>query len=331
MEKLVELGMNEVTRQSNDVMAFFGCLQTDGFYHCYDKYDSLTSAWALVTFFAMYSFIFSIIGNNCSKVDQLWSITPVLFTWHFYWHDHRQHPAETHTRLLTMCILVTLWGVRLTYNFWRKGGYGNLIHHEEDYRWPILRKMMHPVLFLLFNFSFIAWYQNILLFLIAAPAYEVMKGDRELNQADWILVGLFSLLLLIESLADEQHFQFQKLKYSIAPGEREKHQNADIQRGFFTTGLFSFSRHPNYFAEQSMWVVIYLFSISHSYSSVLVNWTVSGCVQLILLFQGSMTFGESITLSKYPEYRFYQQVTSRCIPMPWPHAPLPAPTLNKNN
>lgn len=37
--------------------------------------------------------------------------------------------------------------------------YGNLIHHEEDYRWPILRKMMHPVLFLLFNFSFIAWYQ----------------------------------------------------------------------------------------------------------------------------------------------------------------------------
>lgn len=54
MEKLVELGMNEVTRQSNDVMAFFGCLQTDGFYHCYDKYDPLTSAWALVTFFAMY-------------------------------------------------------------------------------------------------------------------------------------------------------------------------------------------------------------------------------------------------------------------------------------
>lgn len=315
----------ETLRQSQDVINFFSCVRLSGFYECYDSYDSLTSAWALVTFFAMYSFIFSIIGNNCSKVDQLWSITPVLYIWHFYWHDQR-HNHEPHWRLLTICSLATMWGVRLTFNFWRKGGYGNLIHHEEDYRWPILRKMMHPIIFLLFNFSFIAWYQNILLFLIAAPAYEVMKGDRNLSQVDWILVGLFSVLLLIESVADEQHFQFQTLKHTLTASERQQHKNADIKRGFFTTGLFAFSRHPNYFAEQSMWVVMYLFSIPQSWpvNSVL-NWTVSGCIQLILLFQGSMTFGESITLSKYPDYRFYQAVTSRCIPALWPHAPLPVP------
>lgn len=68
------------------------------------------------------SFVFSIVGNNCSKVDQLWSITPVLYAWHFYWHDQRQHPDLPHPRLLAICVLITMWGVRLTFNFWRKGG-----------------------------------------------------------------------------------------------------------------------------------------------------------------------------------------------------------------
>lgn len=41
--------------------------------------------------------------------------------------------------------------------------YGTFFHHEEDYRWPILRTKMHPVLFwLVFNFSFIASYQVLL-------------------------------------------------------------------------------------------------------------------------------------------------------------------------
>jgi steroid 5-alpha reductase family enzyme len=33
----------------------------------------------------------------------------------------------------------------------------------------------------------------------------------------------------------------------------------EICDGFFQSGLFRFSRHPNYFAEQSMWVCVYLF------------------------------------------------------------------------
>jgi hypothetical protein len=37
--------------------------------------------------------------------------------------------------------------------------YGNLIHHEEDYRWPILRAKMHPLVFQIFNLTFIACYQ----------------------------------------------------------------------------------------------------------------------------------------------------------------------------
>ena len=59
-------------------------------------------------------------------------------------------------RLLAVAVLVTIWGVRLTWNFYRKGGYSL---HGEDYRWPVIRSKIHPVLFQLFNLFFIAVYQ----------------------------------------------------------------------------------------------------------------------------------------------------------------------------
>jgi steroid 5-alpha reductase family enzyme len=145
-------------------------------------------------------------------VDQIWSITPWLYSWVFLVHYFCTHDGAIHTRLAVLTMLTTAWGVRLTYNFWRKGGYGNLITHEEDYRWPILRKKMHPVLFLIFNLTFIATYQvflksffcncgisshtyeltlachqNVLLYWIALPAYYVMRGPvNEFNTYDFL-------------------------------------------------------------------------------------------------------------------------------------------------
>ncbi len=65
-------------------------------------------------------------------------------------------------RQVLMAGLVTLWGLRLTFNFARKGGYtwppwGG----EEDYRWPVLRKnplFGNPIVWFLFNLFFISFY-----------------------------------------------------------------------------------------------------------------------------------------------------------------------------
>jgi steroid 5-alpha reductase family enzyme len=54
----------------------------------------------------------------------------------------------------------------------------------------------------------------------------------------------------METVADEQHYVFQTLKHSLSADQREKHHNHEIREGFFQSGLFSFCRHPNYFAEQ---------------------------------------------------------------------------------
>jgi hypothetical protein len=64
-------------------------------------------------------------------VDRLWSLAPWVYVVIF------GHFSAWHPRLRLAVALSTLWGVRLSFNFWRKGGY-NL--GEEDYRWASIQK-----------------------------------------------------------------------------------------------------------------------------------------------------------------------------------------------
>jgi len=52
--------------------------------------------------------------------------------------------------------------------------------------------------------------------------------------------------------------------------------------GFCTTGLWARSRHPNFFGEQAVWVSFYVFSFAAT--SRPINWSIVGCILLILLF-----------------------------------------------
>ena len=83
--------------------------------------------------------------------------------------------------------------------------------------------------------------------------------------------------------------------------------------GFLHTGLWARSRHPNYFAEQGIWIAFYFFSVAAS--GQWINWSVSGCLLLVILFRGSSSFSEEISAGKYPEYLRYQQAVPRFIPI----------------
>lgn len=79
-----------------------------------------------------------------APVDRQWSLTPFIYAWHFALHSN---PALlsgqfSNPRTVLIAILATLWGLRLTFNFWRKGGYsGGLLRGEEDYRWVVMKKV----------------------------------------------------------------------------------------------------------------------------------------------------------------------------------------------
>jgi len=241
--------------------------------------------------------IASLITGDHSWVDRIWSIVPVVYVWIF-----AAFAGLTDPRLNVMAVLVTLWGARLTFNFARKGGYSG----TEDYRWPILRARMKRWQFELFNLFFITLYQNLILLLITLPALTAYEHrSTPFGLLDAVVAVVFLALLAGETLADQQQWNFHA---------RKKAGGADFRPRFLQTGLWRYSRHPNFFFEQAQWWALFFFGAVAA-GSVL-QWTVLGAVLLTLLFVGSTVFTESITRGKYPEYAEYQATTSPIIPFP---------------
>ncbi len=242
--------------------------------------------------------LLSLVFREYSWVDRIWSVVPPVYIGTF-----AAASAWSDPRLNLMTALTALWGARLTFNYARKGGYAP---GGEDYRWSILRGRMKPWQWQLFNLFFIAGYQNLLLLLIALPAHTAAVHRAPLTGVDLALAALFLALLAGETVADQQQWNFhQQKKARAAAGEAEP-------LGFLDTGLWAYSRHPNFFCELGQWWVIYLFAVSAS--ETLVHPTLVGPVLLTLLFHGSAQFTESITASKYPRYAEYQRRVSRIIP-----------------
>jgi steroid 5-alpha reductase family enzyme len=242
--------------------------------------------------------ILSLLTREYSWVDRIWSIVPVpyvaIFAGAAHWRD---------TRLNVMLALVTLWAARLTFNFARKGGYAP---GGEDYRWPVLRSRMNGWRWQLFNLFFITVYQNLLLLLITLPAWTALTHPGGFGAGDVLAAVVFLAFLTGETVADQQQWNFHAWKRAEVEAGREPSPR------FLTTGLWRFSRHPNFFFEQAQWWMVFVFGAIAA-GSVLQP-TVVGAVLLTLLFVGSTRFTESITASKYPEYAAYQARTSAVVP-----------------
>ncbi len=241
------------------------------------------------------------VTRECSWVDRLWSVTPPV-----YCLLVASAAGFDSARLNIMAALVTLWGARLTFNFARKGGYWS---GGEDYRWPYVRERLSPFQFQLVNLFFISFPQMLIIWLFASPIHQAWVWlDAPLNWLDAVAAILFLILLLGETVADEQMWSFQQDK------QRKIDAGETVEQPFLTTGLYTLSRHPNYFCEIGMWWVFYLFAVAAS--GEWLHWTGLGFVLLTALMISSARFGESISLGKYPAYSEYQATTPHLIPLP---------------
>jgi steroid 5-alpha reductase family enzyme len=109
-------------------------------------------------------------------------------------------------------------------------------------------------------------------------------------------------------VADEQQWRFHAAKHA------RKARGETVTAEFLTAGLFRYSRHPNFFCEMAIWWSFSLFSLAAG--SGLFDVAMLGPFVLTLLFQGSTSLTEQISLEKYPVYADYQRTTSRLLPLP---------------
>ena len=243
------------------------------------------------------------ISKNYSQVDKVWSIAPMIYVWFFTYN------SDFNSRMVIMSILVTIWGIRLTYNFARKSGYSIYFWKgEEDYRWKILKERVPvfniKIIWSLFNLLFICTYQMGLIFLFTLPILAAWQGQNSPIGITDVLISIGMLVfILIEAIADNQQYKFQTTKYELI--NNNKKLTGDFKKGFLTNGLWSISRHPNFASEQLIWITFYLFSITST--GIYFNWSITGCILLIILFYNSANYTESISEKKYSDYKNYKQ------------------------
>ena len=260
---------------------------------------------------ALYCFIVAEITGNNSQVDKIWSLLPIAYCWII------AAKGGMHPRLVVIAVLVTLWGIRLTYNFARKGAYKlRFWEGEEDYRWEKVRAipfLQNKAVWMAFDFFFISGYQNALILMFTFPALVCMGSTAPFGWVDIVAAILMFGFIVYETVADEQQWKFQGKKWAmIRSGKRLEELPAPYNKGFNTFGLWNVSRHPNYFAEQAIWVSLYIFSIGAGVG--IVNWSMIGALLLIVLFTASTNLVEGISGDKYPEYAEYCKQVNKFFP-----------------
>lgn len=260
---------------------------------------------------ALYCFTLGEITGNNSQVDKVWSLLPIAYCWII------AAKGGMHPRLVVMAVLVTIWGIRLTYNFAKKGAYKlRFWEGEEDYRWEKVRALpflQNRAVWMAFDLFFISGYQNALILMFTFPALVCMGSAEPFGWVDLVAAVLMFGFIVYETIADKQQWDFQSKKWAmIKSGKKLEELPTPYNKGFNTFGLWSVSRHPNYMAEQAIWVSFYIFSIGAGVG--IINWSMIGALLLIVLFTASTNLVEGISGDKYPEYAEYCKKVNKFLP-----------------
>lgn len=161
---------------------------------------------------------------------------------------------------------------------------------------------------------------QILLWIITTPTYILLLTSRitgdGLSQYDSLFSKTMVFLVVIEFFADGQQWAYYHArelyrKTAKVPTDK-KYTREQLDRGFNTTGLFAWSRHPNFAAEQTFWVCLYQWGCLESWTYY--NWTGAAAFGYLMLFQSSTWLTELLSSRKYPEYKIYQERVGKFLP-----------------
>ncbi|MGW5524145.1 DUF1295 domain-containing protein [Gordonia sp. NPDC003950] len=238
-------------------------------------------------------FGFSRLHHNSSFYDAYWSVIPPLLV---IWWWVRGDTGIGAWHCWAIVGVVTIWAVRLTIN-WIRTFPG--LHHE-DWRYPMLRGRAGRAEFVV-DLTAIHLVPTLQVFVALMPVYvAVWEPDVRLP---WLVVvatvvGLGAVAL--ETLADRQLRVF----------------TADAEPGaVMDRGVWSWSRHPNYFGEFGFWFSLALFGIAAVPGDAW--WMFVGAVVMLAMFLGaSIPMMEQRSLERRPAYAEVMARVSMFVPRP---------------
>jgi steroid 5-alpha reductase family enzyme len=236
-------------------------------------------------------FGFSVLHDNSSVYDPYWSVAPIpIAAW---WASGA--PSSPGVRAIVVCVLVAVWGVRLTANWvarWRGLA-------DEDFRYGEIRertgRLYWPASLVAIHLLPTAW-----VFLGLLAAWPALSGPgHPAGALDAVAVAVTAGGIAVEAVADRQLRRFLRSRRDPS--------------GVLETGLWRFSRHPNYFGEITFWWGLWLFGLAADPSWA---WTVIGPLSITLLFVlVSIPWMDRRMLSRHP---LWPERMSTSALVPWP-------------
>lgn len=235
---------------------------------------------------AIVAWLISLVRNDVSMVDTLWSLMFLLVALVYAAMSGTSGPRE-----VLVIVLVAAWALRLSvYIAWRNHG------QPEDYRYKEIRANNEPG-FRFKSFYIVFLLQAVLAWIISLPLVTAIGGQAELGLLDFLGIGLFVVGMLFESIGDLQLSRFRR-----TPGNKGK---------VLDQGLWRYSRHPNYFGNFTIWWGFYLIALSTG-----AWWTIVSplLMTFLLLKVSGVALLEKDISGRRPQYQQYIRSTNAFFP-----------------
>ncbi len=254
----------------------------------------MLEALPVVLMIALANWLVSLYLDRVSTAKYSWSIMLAAATLIYAQTLGFNGPVE-----VALVIMVVVWALRLAVFLLVRDR-----NQPEDRRYRMMRKRYSP------NFGFKSFYlifmsQAVLAWLLSSIFAIVLKTAAD-SQVQWGIyhyagVALWTFGLCFEGLADRQLYAFNRQVIK--------------QSHTLSTGLWRYSRHPNYFGECCVWWAWFIFAIPSGDAAVLL----APLLMTVMLARVTgINLVELDIVTRRPDYASYQKSTSILIPMPPP-------------
>ncbi len=241
---------------------------------------------------SLLTWIASVVRHDASLVDRTWSLMiagPMLV---YLW----EHVAWAGPRTAAVLGLVVAWAVRLSFYITRRN-WG----HGEDRRYRAIRERNEPH-FALKSLVLVFALQAVLAWIVAMPTLAGMVGTQPFGALDIVGIVMAAAGFAFEAIGDLQMATFR-----MTPGTRGR---------LMDTGLWRYSRHPNYFGEALFWWGIWIVALAAG--GLAAAWTVLSPLLMtgLLLKVSGVALLEKDIGERRPAYRDYILRTNAFFPGP---------------
>jgi len=247
----------------------------------------LTLALLLFIYMSLW-FLLSVIKRRNDIADVAWGLGFILISWAGW------HLAESSIKSLLVNLLVSIWGARLAWHIYKRNK-----SKTEDYRYAKWRKDWGKWFFLR---SYLEVYllQGLFLYLIIQPVLFIhYQTSRSLGILDFIGLFVWIIGFYFESTGDAQ------LKQFVAnPANKGK---------LMQTGLWRYTRHPNYFGEVTQWWGVFIIALSLPGSIITIVGPLT--ITILILFVSGIPLLEKKYAGR-KDFEEYKKKTSIFLPLP---------------